>query len=369
MRALGASLLVATLLLGVSAPAATSADRRLRSVNGEVLSAPAVAPWNAQLDAGDGICSATIIDLSHVLTAGACVFTGSRPDPPSALTITAGVVRAGPGNDADTVQTRGVSAVAVHPGFGQRRYKLAGVGAEGNFSFAYDLARLTLSAPLQRTAQVAPVALADVPAPPRSIVRIVGFGDPAFGANELPAIARSMTSRITARPTHCADGDPSLLCMVSRRQSPCASDSGAGVVTTGATPVLVGIHSFHDNKCVVNRPSGATSTTEPGIARWLRGDTHPTLAPSTPTRPVIRFYGARRRQLACRGPRWSAATRIRTLFVQDDTQRTLQTGPRVYRPTGATRSRYVYCVSIATNAGGTTEASSSKALRVGTRQR
>ena len=106
MKALAASLLVATLLLGVSVPAATSADRRLRSVNGEVLSAPAVAPWNAQLDADDGICSATIIDLSHVLTAGACLFTGSRPNPPSALTITAGVVRAGPGDDAGTVADR-----------------------------------------------------------------------------------------------------------------------------------------------------------------------------------------------------------------------------------------------------------------------
>jgi hypothetical protein len=367
LRLVGCGALVAaSSLLGLPTIAATSADRQLRSVHGEAVRAPSAAPWNAYVDTGSGICSGAVIDLARVLTAAACVVSGGEVDAPQSMTIVAGVVRASFGSAASTGQSRSVSAVQVHPGFRARRYRLAGRRSEGGLSFAYDLAVLTLSRPLDLTAQVSPVAMAAAPARAGASVRVIGWGDPAFNAYEDPSIARSMTAR-TVRPTLCADGNPSLLCMVSRRQSPCSGDSGAGVVTAAAVPTLVAIHSFHDGKCVVGQASGATSTTDPGVALWLGGMARPALAPSTSSRPTIALLKGPGR-VVCRGPSWRGATKVRTDFVDDRTQRTLQHGSRVFRPTGPTRRLNIYCASIATNAAGVTESSSSRALRLRIRQ-
>jgi len=356
-----ASAFLAAMLVLLASAAVAEAQRELRIVNGEPLIAPATAPWSVLIDVVDGSCSGTLIDLSRVLTSATCVFTGEKLLGAQDFTAFAGIVRSGPGTDLSTAQARSVSAVRVHPAYGISRYALAGRGAEGNKSFAYDLALLTLSQPLQPTAQVSPIALAGAPPRARSIVSIFGWGLPRFGVEDEFPLARSMTAR-TTRPAVCADGHPSLLCTVSKNRTPCLGDNGAGVVTAART--LVGIHSFQDGKCVAGVSSGAISTTDPGVALWLAGRPNPPLAPSTPDLPTIRLAGRRQQQMVCRGPRWRGAGRVRTAFVDLANQRTLQFGPRMFRPTGRDRRRKVYCASVATNAGGVTESSSTRWVRV-----
>lgn len=363
MRTRVAIAFAAALLLAAASPAAASAQHTLRVVGGDPVSAPASAPWNVYVSSANEVCSGTLIDPLRVLTSATCVLSAGKLQAPQTLTTAAGVVRNDPGTDFGALQGRAVSAVSVHPGWGAGRYALAGADTEDNLSYAYDLALLTLSRPYDVTAQVAPVTLAPAPPRARSLLSLVGWGLFAFGAEEQFDIARSMFTR-TTRATRCADGQPSLLCMVSSGRSPCFGDNGAAIVTLSRT--LVGIHSYQDGKCVKGVPSGATSTTDPGVALWLLGDTSPPLAPSTRRLPTIDFAGPRDRQIICRAPAWRGATKLRTLFVDRATHRTLHSGSRLFRPRGEDRRRRIYCVSVAGNRGGVTEARSRDWVRVGT---
>ena len=361
-----AALATSLLLIGLAATAVSSAERQTRVARGEPVPEPAAAPWSAYVDFGDGMCSGTLIDLSRVVTTAECVAADGGVIAPQRVSVIAGTTRTGTSaGTGATEQRRGVRAIQVHPGHAHRRYRMGTANTEGGVSFAYDLAILTLGAAFEQTAQVSPVALAEATPPQRARVSLFGFGASGHTADAgVLDVLRSMTSR-TTRASRCSDGEPSVLCVVSD-SSPCDGDSGAGVVTESAPRRLVGIHSFHDGKCVTGQPSGAISTTEPGIVGWLRGTPSPTLAPSARRRARVVFGDRGRRVLACRTPLWRGATKVRTLFVEDRTHRTLYAGSR-FRPRGADRRRAVYCASIASNAGGTTEVSSTNWVRVGAR--
>lgn len=364
MRARHAIALFGSLFVLAATPTAATAQQQLRIVNGDPIAAPTVAPWSVFVDAGKtGVCSGTLIDPSRVLTTATCVYDGDKLLAPQVFLAATGVVRNDSGADLSGLQARPVSAIRVHPGYGAARYLLAGRDNVGDQSYAYDLALLTLSSPFAVTAQVAPVALAQSPPRIRSIVSIVGWGLPVFGAEEQFDIARSMSAR-TTRATLCADGQPSLLCMVSSRMSPCFGDNGAGVVTAART--LVAVHSFQDARCVAGRESGAISTTDGGVVQWLLGRDDPPLAPSARRLPTIDFAGRGDREIVCRAPTWRGATKLRTLFVDRATQRTLKAGAsRRFRPRGQDRRRRIYCVSVASNRGGVTESRSRHWVRVG----
>jgi len=130
------------MLVLAATAAVASAQHGLRIVNGIPVSAPAATPWNVIVTSTDEVCTGTLIDLSHVLTASSCVFAGDTLRGPQALATAAGFVRNDPGADLSAVQLSAVSAVRVHPAEGDRRYALAGRTGD---SFAYDLALLTLS--------------------------------------------------------------------------------------------------------------------------------------------------------------------------------------------------------------------------------
>lgn len=355
-------------LTGCAVGVASSAAHETRVVRGQTVNETTAAPWSTYIDFGDGICSGTLIDLTRVVTTAMCASSDGRETPAQNIVVVAGTTRAGvSAAPSVTQQIRAVSAVAVHPGRADRRYRLSTADTEGGVSFAYDLAVLTLREPFVQTAQVSPVALAEVTPGVGTRVALFGWGVPSFTADiGVLDVLRSTTSR-TIRSSRCLDGHPSLLCMISPRSSPCGGDSGAGVVSDQTPRRLVGILSFYDGKCVTGQPSGAIGTTEPGVLSWLRGTPNPPLAPSAPRLARVVFADRARRVLTCRTPAWRGATSVRTVFVDNKTQRTLHSGSRRFRPRGADRRRNVHCASIASNAGGTTEVSSTNWIRVGVR--
>lgn len=77
----------------------------------------ASAPWAVYVQDKSGSCSGSILDPSHVLTAGHCVVdsaTGAA-DSPSQLVVTAGVSNFRHPRSSDVKQIRRAAAVTVFP--------------------------------------------------------------------------------------------------------------------------------------------------------------------------------------------------------------------------------------------------------------
>ncbi|MFM1964712.1 MAG: hypothetical protein RL134_437 [Actinomycetota bacterium] len=184
LAGIAAALLPAALLL---APAASAAEMSPRVVNGrEPL--PDEVPGLVYVRAGGAICSGTLVDATHVITAGHCAASGAgTTKSPSSFTV--GWT---PTGTLPAPVWAGVSKVALHPDY------------DGQ-TFVNDIAVLTLATPLLGAT---PMALATTDVARTSLgagatVQAAGFG---YTSSRGPLSNRALVGDLTVVPNRvCRD--------------------------------------------------------------------------------------------------------------------------------------------------------------------
>jgi hypothetical protein len=214
-------------------------------------------------------CTGVIIDRLHVLTAGHCV----RGADPHKFRVLAGQSNSHHPRTGDAPQTRSVASFRLHP---------AGI--------ATDLAVLQLAAPLNLdSTHVSAIALRRSNTfTARQLAVVAGFGEESQGQFATAGPLTEITERLD-RQGRCGglnlrSPDAALdVCASFPTAGVCLGDSGAGLVTAGPHPVLLGILTLiaAGTECTARNRAQYTYVGAPEVWRFLLGDDHPPLAPQT----------------------------------------------------------------------------------------
>jgi hypothetical protein len=319
---------------------------------------PRAAPWTVavlqKLPSGHGfLCSGTIIDATHVVTAAHCVFDdrGARARPET-LTVKAGTGDGLSTAAAGAEQDRVVSSFRIHPAYS---FDLRAV--------ADDVAVVELSKPLELRGPY--VQAASLPDPVEAFptgreVLLAGFGAKARGVKSDGVL--SSARGIVSEQGTCVNGDDGLLreanavvlCAVAPRGGSCEADSGGGLVVP-ASHELLGV--LDAGECAERGALQSANVAAPEILRFIQGDDHPPAAPRVQPATFVRL-DARGPSLTCSSGGWRGRPRLTYAFVSTTDGRVLQEGASTtYRPKGLPAG-LVSCRVTATTAGGSAMLSS-----------
>ncbi|HLX21136.1 MAG TPA: trypsin-like serine protease [Gaiellaceae bacterium] len=348
---------LATVLAGIVASAASSAT----SVVGGTPISVQSAPWTVFVASDIGPfeidCTGSVIDATHVVTAGHCLFddNGNRAQA-SAVTVTAGISNFQ--STESTRQQRQVSSFRIHPGFVN-----TGMGAPD------DVAVLTLASPLDLSGPaVRSVALpaANQSFPAGASVVAAGFGLEDGSSSTATGALNSMTATIDAQGD-CGDftgndvvalDNAVIVCDVSPSSTFCQGDSGAGLVTTSGTPTLIGIVDASEVGCPVGKDGIDEWVGAPEILDFILGNQSPPTAPrATQFTTVGLRVGAvlvPGAPMHCATSGWPSGVQLSFEFVDSASGAVLQQGSsETYVVRQADVGKSIFCVALATNAGGT----------------
>jgi hypothetical protein len=318
---------------------------------GRPVVSPSDAPWTVLIEiASTGVCTGEILDATHVLTAAHCAVderTGTAVAP-SAFVVIGGTVQEAP--PEPSVEIRHIAAVRVHPGY------VAG-------EFGDDVAELTTSEPFNLEGPaLASIPLGESRALEGLPVTLFGWGQTAPHA--VDGHEHSLIG--TVRPEYyCVSGAPSMLCTTSATGHGCPGDSG-GPVVTGNPPVLIGVHSTGPSECgpPAEGTNGFTELTDPDIRRWLEGDETPPLAPRATGPATLAGDTLSGGTATCASPEWERAEQLSYLFL-NSSGALLGSGSSTYALGPPLVGQGLKCVSVASNSGGETTATSSTIGLVG----
>jgi hypothetical protein len=343
--------------------AAGGAAPAVALVGGSPVSASS-APWTALVQypvsgGGTDDCTGAIIAPSLVVTSAYCLYTQSGAvEPITGLSVIAGVSNYVTPASGDAEQTRAVDYVRIHPGF-----SFANGSVQPN-----DVALLTLTTPFDLTGsdvQAAALPAAGASFPANAAASVASFGASSSGGTPSGQLA---SIGVTVDPQgECGqpadeqfeDANAVELCAAGPSVTSCDGDGGAGLVTTGGTPTLIGIVNGSVGNCT---PGGQIIFAYTGAAEirdFLQGNDSPPEAPATsrndPT--SIFWYGLLipGNTLDCSTAGWGGSVQTVYSFINSSTGQVLQSGARgtYVIPPGAVGDQ-VECVSAVTNAGGTT---------------
>jgi Trypsin len=293
------------------------------------------------------LCSGSIIDETHVVTAGHCMFnpeTGSRVPAEDVLVV------AGTSDFAQyeaEEQDMEVTSIRVHP-----RYEHAlGAGAPDDIAvlqLAKSLTFNTFAQPIEMVADNTMLA-------EDTTVNLTGFGrETSTGVSEGPLHSLGMTIGFSNR---CGgEADAVFLCASSSDGSGCNGDSGSGL-TYGSTPTLVGVMDtveiISGEACRDGAVNGFVNVAAPEIRDFIEGNEDPPIAPrggGISIRAVPRVgYTA-----TCESGSWSGSPSFTYIFMSSADDEVLQSGPSpTYEFTKADAGLSVSCEVLASNAGGT----------------
>jgi hypothetical protein len=320
---------------------ASEPEHSSRIVGGSIVANQATAPWSVLVTNSESLCSGSLIGPAQVLTAAHCTDSAGGLAPVDSYVVRAGLASYAGDVDPAAGQARGVAAVRVHPNWENPR-------------FTGDVAILTLSEPFNITAAVSPIAIAQSAPPIGSGVRVVGFG--RFGPDTIDFRERVLDMRLWP-DVACYEGVPAVSCIHSADGAVCSGDSGSGVVTQTTPPTLVAVVDISvEGVCAVGTRGGGANLTSPEIAAWLAGSANPPLGPRGLSRPSMAGQPHVGGTLTCTASQWSGDPSVTTSFMDLGTFATLQSGPATtYKIPPSDLGRDVGCVSVATNAGGTTQ--------------
>jgi hypothetical protein len=326
-------------------------------VNGTEISV-GQAPWQVAVTARhpssdtETVCSGSILDPSHVLTAAHCVFGSgtNQLTPAEDFTVYAGT------SDIDKLEgeRRAVATVTPHP-----YYVNYPEGAEAN---ADDVAVLTLEEPLAIGPSISPLALAPPGSTPAegTAVDFTGFGEESPG-QELSGKLYWLGMTIVNNPacaTQIGAASALFLCASSPSGSPCDGDSGSGLTIPGSPPALVGVNDdgliVKGQKCTPGSLHLLANVTAPEIQDFLQGDPEPPRAPRgggascTAVNPTV---GS---SMTCTPGNWSNSPTFTYTFIAGPSGEVLQSGASPeYTFSAAAAGSTVFVRLQATNAGGT----------------
>lgn len=363
------------------APVSAAGPVARASIYGGSVTSIQQAPWTVHVAIATlpstgypSACTGVILSRSVVITAAHCTADPNtdQPLPTGDLTVVAGISNVGAPSPGDHPQAVSVGHVTVHPD-----YNAAGCGCEPGD----DIAVLTLAQPLALSTapgtDAESISLAPAPTTlsPGMRVDVAGFGLenpldyltpilPDGTLNSLP-----MTLEYTP---YCQSADTTalFLCATSPAGSVCESDSG-GPVTIGSPPLLVGIVSgFYGGKygpCLPGDPSLFTNITAPETQAFLAGSSPPqaprggtdigyAIGAPPGTEPTVGDT------MTCNAGTWSNAPTLTYEFIADPTDSGPDTASGVVRQSGSSTTytftaadvgMRLYCLVLATNAGGT----------------
>jgi hypothetical protein len=334
-RAVAGAVLAAALLLAAAPAEAYHGGRR--------VTAATEAPYTVLIDARtfllQFLCTGSIVDPSHVVTAAHCA-TGDNGNPlrARAFTIAAGITARKPGLVAGA-QLRRVTRVRVHPAYDPQRNGYA------------DVAVLAVDPPFETTGTVAPIPLVDAAPEPGAVVRGYGFGQDRRDDQTIDEHALDMVVRPFSQ---CLPGGGGVTCARSTTGTGCPGDSGGPVVTTTPQVELVGVISGgSDNRCARGETAWFADLASPGIGDFVRGSDHPPAMPSADELASLHLPARQGGPITCAPAPWSDAQTTSFQFIAVGSV-VLQDGPAAgYVPRAADIGRRIGCRSIAHSAGGT----------------
>jgi hypothetical protein len=292
-------------------------------------------------------CGGSIIDETHIVTAGHCMFdpeTGSRLPAENVFAVagTSNVAKVETGEQEVKAAT-----VRVHPDF---EY-------EADPGTTDDVAILELSDPLTFNTLVQPIGLVAAGATPAegTQVNLTGFGrETPTGKEEGPLHSLGMTvgfSRSCGGPA-----DAIFLCASAAGGSGCEGDSGSAL-TSGATPVLVGVMDtvtvISGEGCGASSDNGFVNVAAPEIRDFIEGEEDPPIAPrggGISIRAITRVGHV----ATCESGSWSGSPTFAYRFLNSANDQALQSGPSAtYQLTAVDVGLSISCEVLASNAGGT----------------
>jgi Trypsin len=355
------SLLVAVFLLAALGGFGSVARPAAAVIGGSTVQIQS-APWTVFVMQRAGstnfLCTGSILDSLHVLTAAHCVFDGNgNVTTPTALSIRAGISNYVTPLATDAEQDRGVSSFRVHPDY---------TWSEG--SVPDDVAVLALTAPLDLSGpavQAVQLPTAGTAFPTGQQLGFSGFGRENTVSNPDGTLnsftpAASDQGTCGARLTPVVDFDSAIaLCAGAATSSACNGDSGGALVTTSTPPVVVGIASAAQSTCDAASQAVYTYVGAPEILSFIQGNPAPPLAPritnSTFVRltwsPLLAVGGT----LTCSSGDWqNPPTSTAYAFVDTRTNTVLQQSSKpTYLLTAQNVGARIACRALATNDGGT----------------
>lgn len=350
-----------TCILLAAAVVTASASGSRQVVGGSAIQIQS-APWAVYVQQstpnGDLACSGSIVDASHVLTAAHCLYSEQGvAASPSDMSVIAGVSDVPTPASTDEEQQRSVSSFTVQPGY-----------TWASETGPDDVAVLALATPLDLGgAAVQAVALPEAGAafPAGAAVGLAGFGEQTPGVTENGQL-EWMTATVDAQGSCGAtigsdavlEYDAIRLCASSPTSVPCQGDSGAGLVTTGSTPVLVGVLSGGPAGCSVGSHSVFADVAAPEILSFVQGDQQPPQAPRQVATTVATLawvpplvVGSR---LTCASSGWGNDPVSLAYSFVNGSGEVLQSGERaIYTVAAAEVGQTIACEVAATNPGGT----------------
>jgi Trypsin len=297
------------------------------------------------------LCSGSIVlDLSHVLTAGHCVFNPVTRQrlPAEDFAVVAGVSSLKEISTGPTSQERLVGGVRAHPYFNYA----AGPGTPD------DVAVLTLASPLEASSAVTPVTMATSGSPPRGSHAVLsGFGEENPLTGELNGNLYSLGVELQESRRCGGPADALFLCGSNSAGTACSGDSG-GSVLGGESSNLVGVIDtvavVGGQRCTRGALDGFANVTAPEIRDFVEGSESPPRAPQGGGGIVIRGFITVGNSLTCEPGSWTNSPSLTFAFIDDASGQTLQRGgSTTYALSGADVGRTIACEVAASNAGGT----------------
>lgn len=200
--------------------------------------------------------------------------------------------------------------------------------------------------------------------PAGAVATVAGFGEQTDAANASGQL-ESETVRIESQGT-CGQPPGAALfannaifvCAVSPTSEICHGDSGGGLVTTGSTPVLVGVAVSTYAGCVPGKEGIFAYTGTPELLQFIQGKDTPPTAPREASSTFARLTWnpplVVGNTLSCATKGWSGPVQISYSFVAASDGTVLQTGPDTtfVLPSAAVGAQ-IGCEVAVTNAGGT----------------